>query len=102
MAETSTSIQLHSIEMLSAGYGRCPILANTLTILPFCVVEVLRNTSKEETDNAQKTTTIFDETVHQALHKFEDGYRKMALDAERERDAHEWCNALIRDAYEAR
>jgi hypothetical protein len=30
----------------------------------------------------------------------EEGYRKMASDREHEREAEEWCDALIGDAYE--
>ncbi len=73
----------------------------------------------------KKLTITLDETVYEALHKLigrgniskyiegllrpklmertiEDGYREMAMDSEREREALEWCNALAGDADEAR
>ncbi len=72
----------------------------------------------------KKLTITIDEQVYDGLHKtvgrgnisqfietlvrpqimdsdMEDGYRRMALDEEREAEAHEWSEATLEDAYDA-
>lgn len=75
--------------------------------------------------NKQRMTITLDEAVYEGLYRtvgkrrmsqfieelirphvmnntlLEDGYRKMAADKTREKEATEWCNALIRDVADA-
>ena len=48
---------------------------------------------------AQKINTLFADLVrpHIASLSLEEGYKAMALDEEHEKEAQEWCNALIGD-----